>query len=184
MMRAMDLPLFTRTDCAYIKEYCKVTAPIAKSLDTLQGEAQAYFGTLLPTIYVARQQLQQMIDTRGELHHCKELAKALLAGLKKRFQHLENDEKCQLAAAFHPIFRTLVWLAREKCEDLKKKMQGLIAEDLKKRVEEAPLTSAVVTHNDGAGTSAEAEVTGAVPEFWQSRCEVPTARACRDTYMM
>jgi hypothetical protein len=54
----------------------------------LQGEAQAYFGTLLPTIYVAGQQLQQMIETRGVLTHCKELAKALLAALKKRFNEM------------------------------------------------------------------------------------------------
>jgi dTDP-4-dehydrorhamnose reductase len=130
----MELPIFTRTDCAYIKEYCKVIAPIAKSFDLLQGEANAYFATLLPTICGARQQLQQMIDTRGELLYCKDLAKALLAGLKTRFQHLENDEKCQLAAAFHPIFCNLGWLATEKHEDLKKKMQDLIAADLKKRV--------------------------------------------------
>jgi hypothetical protein len=68
------------------------------------------------------------------------LAKALLAALKKRFQHLESDEKCRFAAAFHPIFRNLVWLPTEKHEDLKNKMQELIAANLKKRIEEAPLT--------------------------------------------
>jgi hypothetical protein len=30
----------------YIKEYCKVSEPVAVALDMLQGEAQAYFGTL------------------------------------------------------------------------------------------------------------------------------------------
>jgi hypothetical protein len=180
MMTAMELPIFTRTDCAYIKEYCKVTGPIAKALDQLQGEANAYFGTLLPTIWMATKQLQNMIDTRGELLYCKDLAKALMAGLKTRFQHLQNDEKCQLAAAFHPVFRTLPWLAEEKRAGLKKKMQDLIAEDLKKRVEKAPLTSAEVTHNDDAGTSAE--LIDVVPEFWQSMYETTNAKARRDLY--
>jgi hypothetical protein len=43
----------------YIKEYCKVTKPKAIALHLLQGEAQAYFGTLLPTIVVAKQKLQR-----------------------------------------------------------------------------------------------------------------------------
>jgi hypothetical protein len=63
-------------------------------------------------------------------------------------------------------------------------MQDLIAANLKKRVEVAALTSAVDTHNDGAGTSAEAEVTGAVPapypDYWQSITETCTARGRRD----
>jgi hypothetical protein len=61
-----------------------------------------------------------MISTRGALalQHCTELAKALLEGLNKRFKHLESDEKCVLAAAFHPIFRNLGWLREEKHDNL------------------------------------------------------------------
>ncbi len=65
-------------------------------------------------------------------------------------------------------------------------MQDLIAANLKKRVEEAALTAAVDTHNGDAGTSAEAEVTGAFPaphpDYCQSITETPTARARRDIY--
>jgi hypothetical protein len=100
-----------------------------------------------------------MISTRGALQHCTDLAKALREGLNKRFKHLESDEKCVLAATFHPIFRNLVWLREEKHEDMKKKMMDLVAANLKKRVEEAALTSAVDTHNGDAGTSTEAELT-------------------------
>jgi hypothetical protein len=63
-------------------------------LDMLQGEAQAYFGTLLPTIIVAKQKLEEMISTSSVLQHCKGYAKALLEGLNKRFKHLESNEKC------------------------------------------------------------------------------------------
>jgi hypothetical protein len=47
-------------------------------LDMLQGEAQAYFGTLLPTIIVAKQMLEAMINTCGvlQLQHCKDYAKS------------------------------------------------------------------------------------------------------------
>jgi hypothetical protein len=186
MMSKLNVEGFTVLEMGYIKEYCKVNKPIALALDMLQGEAQAYFGTLLPTISGAKQKLQHMIDARGELTHCKDLAKALLAGLTKRFEHLESDEKCNLATAFHPIFRRLGWLREDKRENLKKKMQDLIAAHLKKTVEESALTSAVDTDNGDAGTSAEMEVTGAVPapylELWQSLSETPTARARRDIY--
>ncbi len=76
-----------------------MSEPVAVALDMLQGEAQAYFGTLLPTIIVAKQMLDVMINTRGKLQHCKDYAKVLLEGLNKRFKHLDSDEKCLLAAA-------------------------------------------------------------------------------------
>ncbi len=85
-----------------------MSEPVAVALDMLQGEAQAYFGTLLTTIIVAKQMLEAMINTRGVLQHCKGYAKALLEGLNKRFKDLESDEKCLLASAFHPISPTVV----------------------------------------------------------------------------
>ena len=164
MMTKLELAPFTATEMNYIKEYCKVSEPVAVALDMLQGEAQAYFGTLLPTIIVAKQMLEAMISARGvlQLQHCKGYAKALLESLNKRFKHLESDEKCLLASAFHPKFRQLLWLSEEKRPGLKKKMVDLVAAKLKKRVEEADLTFPVDNNNGDAGTSAETEVTGAV----------------------
>jgi hypothetical protein len=145
----------------------------------LQGEAQAYFGTLLPTIIVAKQMLEAMINTRGALQHCKDYAKALAEGLNKRFKHLESNEKCLLASAFHPKFRQLLWLSEEKRLGRRKKMADLVAANLKKRVEEADLTFAVDNDNGDDGTFAETEVTGAVhcphPDFFKSITEAPTA---------
>ena len=160
-----------------------MTAPIAKALDMLQGEYQAYFGTLLPTIFVARDNLQALID-EANLKYCKDLAKALLRGLMKRFDHLICDQKCQLATAFHPIFRNLGWLPTEKHDILKKKMQTLVAEKLKKTAEKGPLNSADVTHNIG-----EAEVTSSttgavpgVPAYYLSLLGTLTAKGRRDIY--
>jgi hypothetical protein len=63
MMTQLELAPFTPPELNYIKEYCKVIEPVAISLDLLQGKAQAYFGTLLPTIVVTKQNLQDMIST-------------------------------------------------------------------------------------------------------------------------
>jgi hypothetical protein len=164
MMTKLELAPFTANEMSYIKEYCKVSEPVAIALDLLQGEAQAYFGTLLPTIIVTKNKLVAMINARGvqQLKHCKGYAKALLEGLNERFKHLESDEQCLLASAFHPKFRQLGWLSQEKRPGLKKKMQDLVAAKLKKRVEDADLTFPVDNDSADAGTSAETEVTGVV----------------------
>jgi hypothetical protein len=52
-----------------------------------------------------------------------------------------------------------LWLSEEKRPGLRKKMEDLVAANLKKRVEEADLTFAVDNDNSDAGTSAEAEAT-------------------------
>jgi hypothetical protein len=162
MMTKLELAPFTANEMSYIKEYCKVSEPVAIALDYLQGEQHAYFGTLLPTIIVTKKKLDAMINARGvhQLKHCKGYAKALLEGLNKRFKHLESDEQCLLASAFHPKFRQLGWLSQEKRPGLKKKMQDLVAAKLKKRVEDADLTFPVDNDSADAGTSAETEVTG------------------------
>jgi len=141
-----------------------VSEPVAVALDYLQGEQHAYFGSLLPTIFVTKKRLDEMINASGvdQLKHCKGYAEALLAGINKRFNHLESDEQCLLASAFHPKFRQLGWLRQEKREGLKKKMQDLVAAKLKKKVEEADLTLPVDNDSADAGTSAETEVTGVV----------------------
>ena len=164
MMTRLELAPFTANEMSYIKEYCKVSEPVAIALDYLQGEQHAYFGTLLLTIFVTKKKLDAMIKATGvhQLKHCKDYAKALLEGLNKRFKNLESDEQCLFATAFHPKFRQLGWLSEEKRRGLKKKMQDLVAAKLKKRVEEANLTFHVDNDSDDAGTSAETEVTGVV----------------------
>ena len=183
-MTAMGLPGFTRTDREYIQEYVKVAEPIARALDMVQGEKQAYFGTLLPTIFVARDKLKELIDGH-ELRYCKELAKALLRGLEKRFKPTMLDEKCQLATAFHPIFRNLGWLPTEKHEIMKKNMETLVALELKKIAEKCPITSADVTHNIGEAEVTSSSTTGAVPgvpDYYSKLLGTISARGRRDIY--
>ncbi len=136
----------------------------------------------MPSIIVAKQKLEEMISTRGVLQHCKDYAKALLEGLNKRFKHLESDEKYLLASAFHPRFRKLLWLSEEKRPGLRKKMEDLVAANLKKRVEKADLTFSVDNDIGDAGTTAE--VTGTVPclhpDYFKSITVAPTARGRRN----
>lgn len=89
--------------------FLQVMSPVAKALDLIQGEAQAYLGTLLPTIATTVFKLQNLSN---QVHHrCIPLIDALLSGIKKRFERFMEDEECQLAAAFHPKFR-LLWLQK------------------------------------------------------------------------
>ncbi|KAG5890541.1 hypothetical protein JTB14_028292 [Gonioctena quinquepunctata] len=95
------------TLCMMLLSFSTVMAPVANALDRIQGEAQAYLGSLLPTIAATVYKLKN-IKSKG-LVNCTALANALLNGIEKRFGPLLNDEQCQLAAAFHPKFR-LIWL--------------------------------------------------------------------------
>ena len=106
MITKLELAPFTANEMSYIKEYCKVSKPVAVALDYLQGEKHAYFGSLLPTIFVTKKRLDEMINASGvdQLKHCKGYAEALLAGINKRFKHLESDEQCLLASAFSRNF--------------------------------------------------------------------------------
>jgi len=57
-------------------EYSKVMEPIAKALDTLQGEDYCFMGILLPTISSLRAWLTSMRESLGH-----PLADALLNGI-------------------------------------------------------------------------------------------------------
>ena len=80
-------------------------APVAMSLDSLQGEATAYMGNLLPTLYMLKQRLRDL-KNRGHLSHAMPLLEALLRGFENRFQHLFEDHNLLMASATHPWFTT------------------------------------------------------------------------------
>jgi hypothetical protein len=84
-----------------------VLDPLAKALDKIQGEEQAYLGSLL-LIIAALIMVLQYFDNRP-LVFCRPLVEALQNGMKKRFGKLMDDLDVLLAAAFHPQFR-LFWL--------------------------------------------------------------------------
>ena len=109
---------------------------VAKALDKLQGEEQAYLGILLPVVSVTIHRLNQ--EKEKSLRFCAPLADALLAGIHRRFDHLLDDKECQLAAAVHPKFR-LHWLKRF---DEHKSRQVLSAV-------EAEVESHIIANNSG-----------------------------------
>lgn len=95
-----------------MKEYKEVMSPVAKCLDQVQGEENAYMGNLLPKLMVLRGQLYRSA-ARTDLTHGKHLANALVSAFDKRFNSLLEDEMLILATAVHPHWafvavRTLV----------------------------------------------------------------------------
>ena len=86
-------------------EYKDVMAPVAMTLDTLQGEASAYMGNLLPTLYMLKLRLREL-KNRGHLSNTKPLLEALLGGFERRFQQLFEDHDLLMACATHPLFTT------------------------------------------------------------------------------
>ncbi|XP_054881487.1 uncharacterized protein LOC129355892 isoform X3 [Poeciliopsis prolifica] len=103
----LKLQPFTDSDVGFLSEYGQVMCNVAKALDKIQGEDQAYLGSLLPTVAATVMRLKEVKLKR--LLHCSPLVDAILAGISKRFGPLLEDLECQLAAAFHPKFR-LFWL--------------------------------------------------------------------------
>lgn len=125
---------FNTDDVTFLKEYAKVMAPIAKSLDKLQGEEDAYLGVLLPTIAIT---LRKLDDIKEGLRFCGELVDAIQAAIKRRFDRMFNDIGCQLASAFHPMFR-LTWLQKHdasRIPSVQREMEKQVESSLKQSTE-------------------------------------------------
>ncbi|XP_074030428.1 uncharacterized protein [Leptinotarsa decemlineata] len=75
VMTQLKILTFNDQDVTVMKEYAKVMAPVANALDRIQGEAQAYLGSLLPTIAATVYKLKN-IKSKG-LVNCTALANAL-----------------------------------------------------------------------------------------------------------
>ena len=96
-MPRIGVPTFTFEDTEFLKEYVMVMTPVAKALDKLQGESQAYLGCMLPIVTLTTMTLNN-IQSRTQLSFCAPLVDALSRGITRRFSHL-------MAAGFHPRFR-------------------------------------------------------------------------------
>ncbi|KAG5860634.1 hypothetical protein JTB14_023063 [Gonioctena quinquepunctata] len=134
VMTQLKIPTFNGQDVTVMKEYAKVMAPVANAVDRIQGEAQAYLGSLLPTIAATVYKLKN-IKSKG-LVNCTASANALSNGIEKWFGPLLNDEQCQLAAAFHP---KLIWLETHdssRVDTVKKCMEKKVEDALRQEAAE------------------------------------------------
>lgn len=78
-LRQHPAPLATinEEDVEIMGEYVKVTGPLAKCLDTLQGEEKAYMGSMLPHLQFLKDSLRKL-QADNTLIHSKELVNYLL----------------------------------------------------------------------------------------------------------
>lgn len=76
--------------------------PIARSLDTLQGDKTMSMGYLLPTVAWLSKQLEALSTTAGT---CKELAVACKTGVDRRFTAMTLDSTIILSSIAHPKFK-------------------------------------------------------------------------------
>ena len=137
VMAQLKLQTFTDFEVDFLKEYAQVMSSVAKALDKIQGEDQAYLGSLLPTVAATIMKLKEA-KSKGLLY-CSPLVDAILAGITKRFGPLLEDQECQLAAAFHPKFR-LFWLEKHNLSQLsrvKKAMETAVETALRETIEES-----------------------------------------------
>ncbi|GBP81121.1 hypothetical protein EVAR_88218_1 [Eumeta japonica] len=100
VMTQLKILTFNDQDVTVMKEYAKVMAPVANALDRIQGEAQAYLGSLLPTIAATVYKLKN-IKSKG-LVNCTALANALLNGIEKR--HVKTGIAASKLGRFRPVF--------------------------------------------------------------------------------
>uniref|UniRef100_A0A3B3XLC6 BED-type domain-containing protein n=1 Tax=Poecilia mexicana TaxID=48701 RepID=A0A3B3XLC6_9TELE len=148
VMTQLKLQTFTSSDVGFLSEYVQVMCNVAKALDKIQGEDQAYLGSLLPTVAATVMRLKEVKLKR--LLHCGPLVDAILAGISKRFGPLLEDLECQLAAAFHPKFR-LFWL-----EQFNNSQVGRVT----KAMEAVVQTALSALSEEGSNTSSNEEEEG------------------------
>jgi hypothetical protein len=124
--KALSLPPFVQIEINFLKEYLLLMAPIAQSIDILQGDQTCCLGFVLPTLTTLKKKLQ-----RPELKHANALRDSLLQGINKRFDSYFQDKEFLLAAVTHPRFK-LSWLddstLRARCTELLEDAVNVLAE--------------------------------------------------------
>ena len=151
IMTQLKLQSLSDTDVAFLKEYEQVMASVAKALDVVQGENHAYLGCLLPTLAITVRRLRE--SKMKDLRFCEPLVDAILEGMERRFRNTFKDLDCQLAAAFHPMFR-LTWLeqhdATQACS-VRGAMESAVETALRELKDDATSTSSTSEPEDEEG---------------------------------
>jgi hypothetical protein len=58
--RPTNIPIFNQTDKEVIAEYVEIMVPVARRVDMLLDEKNAYTGVLLPNLYLLKDNLEGM----------------------------------------------------------------------------------------------------------------------------
>lgn len=122
LCQAVHTPEFTKAEYECLNEYVSVMQPIAISLDKLQGEKEAFYGHIMPTLHMLMQKLTAMQNKI--LVHCQPLVTALLDGMQRRFDKeltFSGSVSNKIVAAIsHPYFK-MRWVPDDKkdsCREL------------------------------------------------------------------
>ncbi|CAI9738958.1 XP_042229523.1uncharacterized protein LOC121871369 [Octopus vulgaris] len=81
VMRQQKLQTFTDSDVGFLTEYAQVMSNVAKALDKIQCEDQAYLESLLPTVVATVMKLKEA--KFKHLPYCSPLVRATLADHEK-----------------------------------------------------------------------------------------------------
>ena len=130
LMTSLNLPLFTEFDINFLKEYVECVTPIAKALDKLQSEKNAFYGFLLPTLLTTEKSIDLLLN-KADITICKPLIKQISEGFKKRFKNyllLEDVDNEIIATTIHPSFK-LKWLTIKRSfnnDETKEKIKRIL----------------------------------------------------------
>lgn len=98
---------FYANELLYLEEYCQVMEPLAATLDVLQGEANNFYGLLLPCLASLKNKLDKLSKTNFKF--ASPLLKACPDGLQTRFKlFFTLDSQVQgavIASVVHPQFK-------------------------------------------------------------------------------
>ncbi|KAG8201334.1 hypothetical protein JTE90_016811 [Oedothorax gibbosus] len=131
---------FSDEELTYLEEFVKCSKPVAEAIDILQGDKEAYYGSLLPTILAVRLKLQKLATSN--LQYCRPIATAYLNSVNRRFVtffelNTVEGKNAAIAALSYPKFKK-VWFpcVNDRVEELLTHFQRLIYEYLANYPEE------------------------------------------------
>ena len=137
---------FTNDELTWHKEWLRLNRPIAHCLDKIQADVG--LGHALPLIVFCKKQLKKVVeDDERPLEVCKPLGKALLDGVKKRFDAYFDLNEWILASVSTPQFK-LSWLTDELAYKKEEAKKLLLDEVRKVYNEKLQSTSGAETSTD------------------------------------
>lgn len=97
----IGLAVMTEADMLFLKQYIQVMKPIASAMIQFQAEDDCFIGHVIPTVMGIKTKLENMTVDDS----IKPLVKALLDGIKSRFQTVLDDDQYHIATMLVPRFR-------------------------------------------------------------------------------